>query len=130
MRETQPNLWQGTLQVAKNDVYRVRLTDHENAANEFVPEYRITAKPDNPPEGKIAFPRDDLEVTSLDEIPFAFTVDDDFGLTTYGLQIEVAGREPVRLPLGPQGSEALRTAQGRHTFMLETLNLKPGDLIT
>jgi cellobiose-specific phosphotransferase system component IIA len=130
LRETQPNRWEGSLQVARNDVYRVKLTDLENAANEFVPEYRITAKPDNPPEVKIAFPRDDLEVTSLDEIPFEFTVDDDFGLTTFGLQVEVAGREPIRLPLGPQGAEALRTAQGRRTLMLETLNLKPGDLIT
>jgi len=130
LRETQPNLWTGTLQVARNDVYRVKLTDLENAANEFVPEYRITAKPDNPPQVKIAFPRDDLEVTSLDEIPFEFKVDDDFGLTTYGLQVEVAGREPVRLPLGPEGSDAVRTAEGRYTFMLETLNLNPGDLIT
>ncbi|MCX8036393.1 MAG: hypothetical protein N3D11_04925 [Candidatus Sumerlaeia bacterium] len=129
LRETQPNLWEGKLQVVRNDVYRVQLLDPEGAANEYVPEYRITALPDNPPEIKIAFPRDDLDVTSIDEIPFEFTVNDDFGLSAYGLQIEVAGREPVRLPLGA-AAETTRTAAGRHLLMLEQMKLAVGDLIT
>ncbi len=129
LRETQPNRWEGKLQVLRNDVYRVHLFDIEGAANEYVPEHRITALPDNPPEIKIAFPRDDLDVTSIDEIPFEFTVSDDFGLSAYGLQIEVAGREPVRLPLGA-ARETTRTAAGRHLLMLEQMNVAVGDLIT
>lgn len=130
LQETQPNRWEGTLQVARDDVYRVELLDPEDATNEFAPEYRITAQTDDPPDIKIAFPRDDLDVTSLDEIPFEFKVDDDFGLGAYGIQIEVAGREPIRLALGKDTAPTTQSAEGRHTFMLETLNLTPGDLIT
>jgi len=133
LRETSPNRWEGSLRVAQSDIYRVHLTDPDNAANEFVPKYRITAQPDKPPDIAISFPHDDLEVTSLDEIPFEFKVDDDFGLDSYGLQIEIAGRdEPVRVPMSAAEADAgaTRTAEGRHTLMLETFNLTPGDLIT
>jgi hypothetical protein len=130
LREVNPTRWEGALPVARNDVYRVNLTDPEGLKNQYVPEYRITAQPDNPPEVTIDFPRGDMDVTSIDELPFEFKVDDDFGLENYGIQIEVAGREPVRVPLKSDGAETSRTAAGRHTLMLETMNLSPGDLVT
>ena len=122
-------LWAGRLVVDKNDRYHITLTDLEEAPSEYDSVYKITSQRDKSPDIKIDFPRGDSEVTMIDEVPFDFTVTDDFGFAEFGLQYEVAGEEPVRISLNTS-SEVLLDAEGHYDISLEELGLEVGDLIT
>ena len=123
------NAWHVPLTITRNDTYRIELVDREDAPSEYNPEYTITMALDKAPEISIDFPRGDNEVTVLEEVPFDFDVSDDYGFDEFGLQYEVAGREPVRLAMN-EGSELVLKADGHHVIMLEDLGLEVGDFIT
>lgn len=121
--------WTTQITLTRDDTYHIELTDREEAPSEYDPEYAITVQRDKPPEIRIDFPRGDREVTMLEEIPFDFSVSDDFGFADFGIQYQVAGKEPVRVALN--GTGAMTTsAEGHHQMMLEDLDLESGDFIT
>ena len=122
-------VWIAPITITQDDSYRVELLDLEDAGSEYNPQYTITMARDKPPEIRIDFPRGDNEVTLLEEVPFDFNVTDDYGFDAFGLQYEVAGREPVRIALN-EGSDLILKAEGHHQIMLEDLGLEVGDFIT
>jgi hypothetical protein len=125
--------WTGELVVATNGRYQVDVIDLDGRSAEYQPHYEIKALPDDPPKVRISFPRGDDEATSLEEIPFAVEVSDDFGIESWGIQYEVAGREPVRVPLSgtsPVEGAPLLKESSEHLLTLEDLELSPGDLVT
>jgi len=121
--------WQVPFTVAKDDAYRIELIDEDGARNEYPARYTVAMHRDKAPDVKIEFPRGDNEVTMLEEVPFNFSVSDDYGLDGYGVQFEVAGREPVRVVLG-EGGAPITAADGMHQLPLEDLALEVGDFIT
>ncbi len=121
--------WQVPLSVTKDDAYRIELVDQEGEKNEYPSRYTIAMSRDRAPEVKIEFPRGDNEVSMLEEVPFNFDVSDDYGFESFGVQFEVAGREPIRIPLG-EGGTLTTTAKGSHELRLEDLGLEVGDFIT
>ena len=68
LEETSATTWQGRMAVSQDDSYRIELTDHDGAQNEYQPEFKIVAREDRSPEIRIKFPRGDDEATSLEEI--------------------------------------------------------------
>ncbi len=121
--------WRGDFQLSRDDRYHIELVDRAGEASLFNPAYDVKAQQDTPPSVKIAFPYRDMQVSPLDEIAFQFKVVDDFGLESFGLQYQVAGREPQTLDLSGSDDPGL-DAEGDRLIMLEELNLEPGDLIT
>jgi hypothetical protein len=133
LEKTSDTSWTGELLVETTGAYHVALTDATRHGSEYQPRYAITALTDAPPAVRISFPRGDDEVTALEEIPFTFDVTDDFGLAAYGIQYEVAGREPVRVVMSPDAGEddaLVLSVSGEHFLALEELGLEPGDLVT
>ncbi len=121
--------WQIPVTVTKDDAYRIELADEEGEANEYPSRYTIAMHRDRAPEVKIDFPRGDNEVTMLEEVPFDFSVSDDYGFKNYGVQYEIAGKDPVRIKLGDNASIET-AAEGHHQLQLEDLGLEVGDFIT
>lgn len=121
-------LWQGGLRLTANDQYYVELRDGEGETNPITRQYRIVVKPDEPPVIRVKYPRGDADATLLDEIPFEFLVEDDFGLADYGIQYQVGANGPVRISL--RDDAATIQAVVAHTLALEEMDLKPGDLMT
>ncbi len=121
--------WNGTLTPLIDHTYSIHLTDKDGNSNEYVPQYKIEVEQDRPPEIEIDFPRRDYEVTVLEEVPFEFRVEDDFGIDDVSIQYEIAGREPVHISL-PLKSPIGKNATGTYMLQLEQLELSPGDLIT
>jgi len=129
LEEEGPSTWRGRIEIAEDDKYTVDLVDDDGEANEYKAEYKIAAKADEPPEIEINFPQGDTEATPIEEIPFTFSVSDDYGLKDYGIEYEVVGREPVRVPLKEEDGVQV-SADGDTMILLENLNLEEGDFIT
>lgn len=129
LEEQSDALWTGNITVTQNDKYHVELLDHDGEPSEFNPIYSIVAQADNPPKIHISFPRDDIEVSMLDEVPFNFDIKDDFGLLDYGLQYQISGAEPVRVALNSRSGNLLE-AKGTYELMLEDLSVLPSDIVT
>lgn len=132
MSQAAEQLWITEIVLTENGSYSIHLTDRNGDASEYDPTYEIQVAPDAPPQVKIAFPRSDQGVTMLEEVPFELEVTDDHGLADYGLQYEVAGRDPVRVSLlpEPKNGASLTQARGRYDLMLEEMDVEPGDLVT
>jgi hypothetical protein len=143
LEEQSDAFWKGTLNVTADSSYHVELLDAEARPSEFNPEYTITALADKSPRVRIEFPLGDGAVTSLEEVPFDFEVSDDFGVDSYGIQFEVAGRPPIRHTLGGEAeslaseniqlaslTDSETTTRGSHLLYLEDMALDVGDLVT
>lgn len=120
--------WRGTLELTSDDEYHVELRDNEDELNPLTRRYQVTVKPDQPPKISVKHPRGDSDATLLDEVPFEFEVEDDFGLADYGLQYQVGEAEPTRISL--KRTEGGVQAVARHALALEEMNLETGDLVT
>ena len=129
LKKVDDGIWEGVLSVVKNGSYEVALVDSDGEKNEYARTYKITAKTDQPPRIRVRFPRGDDEATALEEVAFGFTIKDDYGVFDYGLQYEVAGREPMRVSLN-KSNERQDGAEGEFPMALEDMDLEAGDFIT
>lgn len=122
-------VWEFPLEIVESDRYMVMLYDMDGEASEYAPEYTVAMLRDRAPEIDIDFPRGDNEVTLLEELAFDFSVTDDFGFSEFGIQYEIAGKEPVRIPLSDDAT-LVKMSEGHHEIELDDLNLEVGDFIT
>lgn len=123
------NYWEASLALTLSDTYHLALRDMDGNENSDPERFSINVTPDNPPEIRVQHPRGDAKVLALEEVPFAFEVEDDYGLDGYGIEYTLAGKEPVRLALNTPGV-TLQEAVGQHLMALEELGLAEGDLVT
>lgn len=121
--------WNVSFTPETNGRFSIVLTDEDGEESEFNPQYDMIVQADKPPEAALIFPRQDMESTSLEEIPIEFRVTDDFAIEEYGIAYEIAGRERTVVPL--QGTQSVGAeANVSYVFRLEELGLEAGDLIT
>ena len=129
LKKSNDALWEGALSITENGTYEVALRDADGEENEYARAYKITAKVNQPPRIQVRFPRGDDEATAIEEVAFGFSIKDDYRLTDYGLQYEVAGRDPVRISLKTETAR-IESAEGEYPMALEDLELAAGDFIT
>ena len=122
-------VWRTVMSVHKDDRYQIVLQDLENETNAKPRDYKITAQADDPPDIRIRFPRGDDEATPLEEVSFGFVVKDDYGVFDYGVQYEVAGRDPVWVSL-KKGEGRLEKVEDAFMLALEDAKVAPGDFVT
>ncbi len=129
LKKSDDAVWEGVLSIVENGSYEVGLRDADGEENEYARAYKITAKVDQPPRIQVRFPRGDDEATAIEEVAFGFSIKDDYMLMDYGLQYEVAGRDPVRISLKTETAR-IESAEGEYPMALEDLGLAAGDFIT
>ena len=108
--------------------YRLELTDDRGRNNRRSAEFVIDVVPNRPPELKVVFPRKDLKVSPLQEVPLEAEVLDDFGVVRWGLAFELTGKKAESITLGEKlvGKEK---ALGKRSVALEDLHAKPDELL-
>ena len=94
------------------DGEHVRLTD----------DFFITTVENQKPEVKVTKPGRDWKATSIEEVPAAFEVSDDFGVRSFDLSYSVNGSEFTTVKLAGAGR---KSATAPHTFYLEDLRVSP-----
>ncbi len=122
-------IWRAEMTVLEDDHYKILLYDLEDETNTKPRDYKITAQADDPPDIRIRFPRGDDEATPLEEVSFGFVVKDDYGVFDYGVQYEVAGREPVWVSL-KKSDGRFEKIEDEFLLALEDAKVEPGDFVT
>jgi hypothetical protein len=109
--------------------YALELVDADGRTNKAPAEFSIVVLPDRPPEVKVAFPRGDQRVSSLEELQLQGEAKDDFGLLKYGLGYGVAGQEPQFIELG-QSAPANEKRQFTNQISMEKLGVEVDQVVT
>jgi len=107
---------------------RLELLDDKGRANRNEVEFVVDVVPNRPPEVKLVFPKKDLKVSPLQEVPLEAEVLDDFGVVRWGLTYELPGKKSATFTLGEKlpGKEK---AVGKHLVALEALAAAPDELL-
>lgn len=124
-----PQIVETELTLAKDDSYRIRLTDRDGLHSDGDSEYFIRLMDDRPPEIRILRPSADQGITPLEEVPIEARAEDDYGIASLDLVYSVAGGKEHVVPFARVSStETQRT--GAYLLAAEDLKVKPGDVIT
>src|SRR5690606_8457321 len=70
--------------------YQLELVDEEGRTNKMRPEFTFLALENQRPRLKLQNPRGDQRVSALQEVAFNAQVEDDFGVSKYGLAYRMA----------------------------------------
>ena len=108
---------------------QLKLTDDAGRQNRDPEEFRLEARPNQPPELTLLFPSEDIKVSPLEEVHIEASVWDDFGLLESGLAVTVPGREPITIPLG-QNKSGGEKHKLSYLQYLEELKVEPDELIS
>ena len=81
-----------------------------------------------PPKIRIASPRGDQQVSPLEEVDFTAEIQDDFGLSRYGLTYNINGGEMQDIPLGKEAAGNTKITAA-HLLAMETLAVEPDQLV-
>ena len=120
---------EGELVLARDDSYRIGLTDRDGLRSSGETEYFLRVMDDRPPDVRILRPAADQQITPLEEVAIEARAEDDYGISRFELVYAVAGREPKVVPFARSTGSTLARA-GTHTLAAEDLGVQPGDVIT
>jgi hypothetical protein len=115
--------------VLANGFYKLEL---QTERGDFIPgslDYTIDVLDDRPPTITFEKPGRDTKVTAVDEVFTQVKATDDYGVSTIDLMYSVNGGPEKTVSL-QAGGKRLREVVAGHTFFLEELGLKPGDLVS
>ena len=129
LKATGDQVLEGELVLARDDSYRVRLTDRDGLRTSGDTEYFVRVMDDRPPDVRILRPAADQQITPLEEVAIEARAEDDYGLSRFELVYAVAGRESKVVPFArTSGTDLARV--GTHTLAAEDLGVQPGDVVT
>ena len=109
--------------------YSLELVDAEGRSNKFPTDFVLQALTNQRPEVKLVFPRRDVRVSRLQELPLQAEASDDFGLLKYGIGFGVAGGTPQLIELG-KAAPANTKRQFDYLISLETLGVEVNQSVT
>lgn len=87
-----PLLLEGNMTLERSGRYRLHLVDDQERANEKPPWITLTAQPNALAKIEVVFPKRDLQVSALQELPVEARVWDDIGVSRSGATVTVAGQ--------------------------------------
>jgi len=124
----QPRAELPPIALTQSKIWKLELTDAAGRPNKIAPSIEIAVYANKPPVIRVASPRGDQQVSPVEEVEFAAELEDDFGLTRFGLTYNINGGELKDIPLGQDAPGNAKTL-AEHLLALETLAVKPDQLI-
>lgn len=124
-----PTMLEGVLTAEKSQKYRLHLVDEAERANKNPPWFTITVQSNQLAKIEVVFPKRDLQVSSLQELPVEAKVSDDLGVTKSGVVFNINGKSKEILFKHP--ATAPRKKQNvRAELLLEKENAQPRQLVS
>ncbi|OYW77178.1 MAG: hypothetical protein B7Z37_05370 [Verrucomicrobia bacterium 12-59-8] len=120
---------EGSLMAEKTQKYRFHLVDEAERGNKNPPWFTVTVQSNQLAKIEMVFPKRDLQVSSIQELPVEAKVSDDLGVTKSGAVFSINGnskeiifKHPVTAPLKKQDVRA--------ELALEKENAEPRQLVS
>jgi len=129
VRAVGPRTVEADLVLARDDSYRVRLSDVDGLRSSGDTEYFIRLMDDRPPDVRILRPSADQQITPLEEIAIEARADDDYGIAAFDLVYAVGGGPERIVPFDRVSGTSVQKI-GTRLLPAEELGVKPGDVIT
>jgi hypothetical protein len=129
LQPTSDQVLEGDLILARDDSYRIGLTDRDGLRTSGDTEYFLRVMDDRPPDVRILRPAGDQQITPLEEVAIEARAEDDYGISRFDLVYAVAGRQPKVIPFD-RANGTDRAKAGTHTLAAEDLGVQPGDVIS
>ncbi|MBA4020227.1 MAG: hypothetical protein C0483_23955 [Pirellula sp.] len=123
-----PALYIASRRLTESVRWKLELTDDRGRKNRRGVEFVVDVAPNRPPELKLLFPRNDVGVSPLQELPLEAQAADDFGVLRWGLSYELTGKTTRDLTLGEKLPPKEKTV-GKHVLALEDLKAVPDELL-
>jgi len=124
-----PTLLEATMPAEKTQKFRLHLVDEAERANKNPPWFTVTVQSNQLAKIEVVFPKRDLQVSSLQELPVEAKISDDLGVTKSGAVFSINGnsreilfKHPVTAPQKKQDVRADLT--------LEKENAQPRQLVS
>jgi hypothetical protein len=124
-----PTVLEATMQAEKTQKYRLHLVDEAERANKNPPWFTVTVQSNQLAKIEVVFPKRDLQVSSIQELPVEAKISDDLGVTKSGAVFSINGnskeilfKHPVTAPQKKQDVRADLT--------LEKENAQPRQLVS
>ncbi|WP_395715466.1 hypothetical protein [Prosthecobacter sp.] len=122
-------LLEGVIIAEKSQKYRLHLVDEAERANKNPPWFNVTVQSNQLAKIEVVFPKRDIQVSSIQELPVEAKVSDDLGVTKSGAVFSINGnskevifKHPVTAPQKKQDVRAELT--------LEKENAQPRQLVS
>ncbi|MDI1310916.1 hypothetical protein [Prosthecobacter sp.] len=120
---------EGVLMAVKSQKYRLHLVDEAERGNKNPPWFTVTVQSNQLAKIEMVFPKRDLQVSSIQELPVEAKVSDDLGVTKSGAVFSINGnskeiifKHPVTGPMKKQDVRA--------ELALEKENAEPRQLVS
>ncbi len=120
----------GRFTVTRDGFYRIELQSPAGVMVAASPQYTIDVLADQPPLVSFVRPGRDLRPTPVEEVFVEANADDDFGVARLDLVYSVNGGPEKTRRLVAGGARPLKSVSAGHTFFLEELHVKPGDVVS
>ena len=117
------------LTLARDDSYRVNLSDADGLRGAGDTEYFIRLMDDRPPDVRILRPSRDQHITPLEEVAIEARADDDYGISRFDLVYSVSGGPERAVPFSRITGTNVQKV-GSYLLPAEELGVQPGDVIT
>lgn len=122
-------LLEGVLTAEKSQKYRLHLVDEAERANKNPPWFTITVQSNQLAKIEVVFPKRDIQVSSIQELPVEAKVSDDLGVMKSGAVFSINGNSKEILfkhaVTAPQKKQDVRTE-----LTLEKENAQPRQLVS
>ncbi len=132
VRDESPSpIYKASFKLEESRKLTVRLVDREGRSNPEEPQITIHVTRNKPPTVRVTRPSHDVDVSPLEELQLAATMEDDFGLVRQGLSYAIGGDVPKEIVLGshPDSARPLR-AEASHMLALESMKAVPDQLVS
>jgi len=132
--ELKPNaadatLLTGTMKAEKSQKYRLHLVDEADRANKNPPWFTVTVQTNQHAKIEVVFPKRDLQVSSIQELPVEAKVSDDLGVTKSGAVFSINGNSKEIIfkhaTTAPQKKQEVRA-----DLILEKVKAEPRQLVS
>ncbi len=120
---------EGSLRLEKSGRYRLHLVDDKERANVKPPWITLTAQPNTLARIEVVFPKRDLQVSALQELPVEARVWDDIGVMRSGATVTVAG-QPREVVFGHAVSMPNKKLDLSELINLEREGAQPRQLVS
>lgn len=125
----EPTVLTAVMKPEKSQKWRLHLVDEQERANKNPPWFTVTVQTNQLAKIEVVFPKRDIQVSAIQELPVEAKVSDDIGVTRSGVSFSIAGDS--KEVLFEHGTTAPAKKQEVKTLLsLENENAEPRQLVS